>query len=126
MKVNQLTLRSDCCFQKLCPDRLSWLFVHQFVQNCFPGALVQSWKDQYLCLLLRKGSQSLYYFRCDRRCLSISSLIITANPHSWPPPDVNEGDSDHGYEEVENGGGQHEVHTADSLLVEWNAAPIQD
>ena len=121
MKVNQLTLRSDCCFQKLCPDRLSWLFVHQFVQNCFPGALVQSCKDQYLCLLLRKARK----FRCDRRCLLISSLVITANPHSWPPPDVNEGDSDHRDEEVECGGGQHEVHTADSLLVEGNAAPIQ-
>ena len=40
-----------------------------------------------------------------------------------PPPDVYEGDGDHGDEEVEGGGGQHEVHAADPLLVEGNAAP---
>ena len=41
----------------------------------------------------------------------------------FPPPDVYEGDGDHGDEEVEGGGGQHEVHAADPLLVEGDTAP---
>ena len=40
-------------------------------------------------------------------------------------PDVYEGDGDHRDDEVEDGGGQHEVHAADALLVEGNAAPCR-
>ena len=41
------------------------------------------------------------------------------------PPDVYEGDGDHGDDEVEDGGGQHEVHAAYALLGEGNATPCR-
>ena len=38
-------------------------------------------------------------------------------------PDVEDGDGDHGDEEVDGGVGEHEVDTADVVLSEGNTAP---
>ena len=57
--------------------------------------------------------------------LSIRIFYHSILIKSLPLPDVYEGDGEHWDDEVERGGGQHEVHTADRLLVERNAGPIR-